>query len=825
MAYEYDDDDEIRLRVDRRQLEYILKAPRFCMGGVHVFEQIAQQCGIKSIGIDPNFKIGARSKKDPTVWVVGPRGNPRALNQAKEAVLQLFDTKANRVSLKVDIPHEHHFFVIGRKGENMKRVMSGTGCHIHFPDSNRSPRGGGGGGGAAFGQMKNQVSIAGTPDSVELARTQIRGLLPFTISFDVPDSVPAEDVRPTPSIRKISEEFRVTVFFKQRTGRGPLALVKGTRDRASTVEQAARRLRQEWTQDPLQVYTVQVDVSCPHHASLIGKGGEAIQALRTLTGATSIRFPHAHHDSSVFISGAPPATKLAFAYVQGCLPLVMMFEFSEDRTGAFLEGCKVAGMSVEDYAAKAATSFSVHVVAKHKGAVISFTLKSIEAKASQLHATRVRLLQMAGEKGDCGLGMMRLDDPALDRVIDDPEWQPVVPDQFFEASAAPNPPVAAPAPPPAPGLAAPTVAVTKAAGFSRTLSNNSAIGDEMKMGTIGSDGSISDASSSGGSASLRSAQHLQGLSADVASASDDDIILKPGAGQSSAQLSNSARSIRNAVARPPLVPNYEKKKLEAQRAVQNPDFSRVRHPTSYFAGGGFSRSMDESEWRKHQKPAYSHRMATISSPQPVSEEVMSPDPSRSTPYVRSKLNRQAATEQRSGGAPTAGHPPGLVRSGSTTPQAPSPVGDQAMVEYWNVRDLKDLLGKLKLDHYNAKFNEQEIDLATFLTLSDEDLREVGVTTFGAHRKMSAAIQQLNQMRAHDRNFLTDMYTYTAAPASPAAAPVASTPRRRDVRDVPLGKSMPQDFLSQSLTASFNRQWTRLGNSGSGGTLKGRGSPH
>ena len=33
----------------------------------------------------------------------------------------------------------------------------------------------------------------------------------------------------------------------------------------------------------------------------------------------------------------------------------------------------------------------------------------------------------------------------------------------------------------------------------------------------------------------------------------------------------------------------------------------------------------------------------------------------------------------------------------------------------------------------------QIDLATFLTLSDHDLRELGISTFGARRKMLLAI--------------------------------------------------------------------------------------
>jgi len=34
---------------------------------------------------------------------------------------------------------------------------------------------------------------------------------------------------------------------------------------------------------------------------------------------------------------------------------------------------------------------------------------------------------------------------------------------------------------------------------------------------------------------------------------------------------------------------------------------------------------------------------------------------------------------------------------------------------------------------------RQIDLATFLTLSDQDLKDLGISTFGARRKMLTAI--------------------------------------------------------------------------------------
>ena len=53
--------------------------------------------------------------------------------------------------------------------------MEETGCHIHFPDSNRS----------GSTEKSNQVSIAGEPAGVESARRKIRALLPIVLTFDL----------------------------------------------------------------------------------------------------------------------------------------------------------------------------------------------------------------------------------------------------------------------------------------------------------------------------------------------------------------------------------------------------------------------------------------------------------------------------------------------------------------------------------------------------------------------------------------------------------------------------------------------------------------
>lgn len=70
----------------------------------------------------------------------------------------------------------------------------------------------------------------------------------------------------------------------------------------------------------------------------------------------------------------------------------------------------------------------------------------------------------------------------------------------------------------------------------------------------------------------------------------------------------------------------------------------------------------------------------------------------------------------------------------------------------------------------------QIDLQTFLTLTDQDLKELGITTFGARRKMLLAISGRNAAEPPVRDgrrrlhpFLLAQRTFSE-PSSAAAPP-------------------------------------------------------
>ena len=62
-----------------------------------------------------------------------------------------------------------------------------------------------------------------------------------------------------------------------------------------------------------------------------------------------------------------------------------------------------------------------------------------------------------------------------------------------------------------------------------------------------------------------------------------------------------------------------------------------------------------------------------------------------------------------------------------------------VTHFLNLPDIPTLLQRLGLEHYQQRFDEEEVDFDTFLTMSESDLKEMGINTVGARRKLQIAI--------------------------------------------------------------------------------------
>ncbi|CAJ1080863.1 ankyrin repeat and SAM domain-containing protein 3 isoform X2 [Xyrichtys novacula] len=78
------------------------------------------------------------------------------------------------------------------------------------------------------------------------------------------------------------------------------------------------------------------------------------------------------------------------------------------------------------------------------------------------------------------------------------------------------------------------------------------------------------------------------------------------------------------------------------------------------------------------------------------------------------------------------HCSATVNCGLLSPVGPPP-------SYTGPKDLSEFLEQIGFSKYLPLLEEQDIDLRIFLTLTENDLKEIGITLFGPKRKMTSAI--------------------------------------------------------------------------------------
>ncbi|XP_061432924.1 ankyrin repeat and SAM domain-containing protein 3 [Lethenteron reissneri] len=90
-------------------------------------------------------------------------------------------------------------------------------------------------------------------------------------------------------------------------------------------------------------------------------------------------------------------------------------------------------------------------------------------------------------------------------------------------------------------------------------------------------------------------------------------------------------------------------------------------------------------------------------------------------------------------------PPGTAAGTSAAARGPGP------------KDLSELLREIGCSKYASVFAEQDVDLRVFLTLTENDLKEVGIGLFGPKRKMTSAIARWHGQAAPPSAALEEAY--------------------------------------------------------------------
>jgi len=380
---------EEKFRVDRRKLELMIIGSGDSQLGeaaAAFFDKISRETDTTIIW-PSRLKIGAKSKKDPHIRV---GGQEEGVKIAKARITEVLDTRVNsRVTIKMDVSYTDHSHIIGKGGNTIRRVMTDTNCHIHFPDSNRSNP----------NEKSNQVSIAGEMAGVERARARVRELTPLIFQFDLA-IVPSFHTIPDQSnsyLRAIQDQYNVQVSFrqKQKNFHTVTVVIKGCELEASRVKEATLLLMDHLWPNNITVSTVNMtmEISPGHHAIVVGKGSINLRVIMQRTN-TVIIFPDAGDPNippirkgSVTISGAIHNVYLARQLLLGSLPIVMMFDVPDSID---IDESMIQKLQAEN-------EVTITIKPKARQSNKSCIIKSQERNVGGMYVGRHKLLDLEGD--------------------------------------------------------------------------------------------------------------------------------------------------------------------------------------------------------------------------------------------------------------------------------------------------------------------------------------------------------------------------------------------------------------------------------------------
>ncbi|XP_035213451.1 protein bicaudal C homolog 1-like isoform X2 [Stegodyphus dumicola] len=330
--------------------------------------------------IGKNAENTILQKKDSSIKICG---TPEAVKKAKEMLLNNMEMQSNRVTMKMDVTHLEHPSLIGKCGNLIKKVMENTGCHIHFPDVNKS----------LAKEKSNQVSISGEPTNVERARTILRALIPVQIFFDNPVSDGLNHVlNPFLALESkfIETELGLSMYlFSVKNGVVTIA-IRCDQDQFRSQKQNILMLMEyicgKRGSELPHVYMV-TDIMPYHHAFVKGANSSNIQDIMKRTGA-KIVFPPLNasglEKSSVKIHGSLDCVYMAWQEIMNFLPLCVAFDIVEtrDANGEYVEFLNDCNITVQSRL-------------KPKFHIKSVTIKGPEKFSRQMLQYRQHLLHLS----------------------------------------------------------------------------------------------------------------------------------------------------------------------------------------------------------------------------------------------------------------------------------------------------------------------------------------------------------------------------------------------------------------------------------------------
>ncbi|KAL1497280.1 hypothetical protein ABEB36_008272 [Hypothenemus hampei] len=736
-----------RFRVDRFKLEKMLIGDNDAFVPADVFFAKIME-DLDTIITWPNkLKIGAKSKKDPHVRIAG---RPQDVQSAKDRILAVLNTRSNRVTMKMDVSYTDHSHIIGKGGLTIKRVMEETKCHVHFPDSNRSNS----------SEKSNQVSISGDINCVELARARVRELIPLIFGFELPIMSNNVDAN-SPYIIKIQEQYKVQVMFKTRPKlHATLVLVKGVEWEVWQVKQATHLLMEYICDNLANEISVQMsmEISPHHHSIVMGKNHVNLKAIMQYTKC-QIMVPDAQDPnipnlkkSNVIITGNIHNVYKARQLLMGSLPLSIIFDLPDDADENNVKLEKIGKI-------QNMCDVSINIRQKANKTTRACVIKGIERHASNIYKARNLILGIEEPSITAVIPL------SYHRLTNNNTFSPIQINEPQSSTSVNPPPLSSPLVSTTWYYPSPNTNLTQQqtcpsfVGLSQQHQffpqNFNFPGAQHLQSTSGhhqiqvktsqleqtrtpDKGNINSYSSSLSSPNNRTAQKHNSVSPNCNESYGDSPNHSPYKRCSenqprefSAVLSemNTPGEFHGPTFQktPTFSPGsmcayeIESKRLNALRAIRmKPHAGNLRVPhnswsgygVSYTSPGGFftdkpSGLVDNGDVFKSNSPSRQGEVSNTVTTANASANMNTSDLLDQTPsYLWNRVSSNRTWE-----------------------------------------DLASMLTVMKLDHYIPLFKQHEIDLTVFGTLTDQDLIEIGITAFGARRRILLAISELNMRNA------------------------------------------------------------------------------
>ncbi|KAG2455755.1 BICC1 protein, partial [Polypterus senegalus] len=719
---------EERFRIDRKKLEEMLHTPGTGNGltGEEFFQKVMDETGTQ-IKWPSKLKIGAKSKKDPHVKVEGVK---TGVEEAKRRILQVLEAQASKVTLKMDVAHTDHSHVIGKGGCNIRKVMEESGCHIHFPDSNRNN---------VNMEKSNQVSIAGPQPGVEVARRKIRDLQPLALSFELPVSILPQVTPDTnsPLIRHITQTFDVSVSVRQHANLyGGTCTVRGLQGNHAGVQKATAILIELLASAEVALnVSTQLDITSQQRLFLLGQNGSNLGNVMQVTH-TQIVLQDLNCNpsrSTLLIRGPIESVCLAKQLLLDCLPLCLMFDL---ETNADVDPNQLSHIM-------RSLGVSIGLKEKLKQPAKSVIVKALERNVQNMYEARRLVLGLQGKDTN---KILVAPSTTTARLSDlSPPESAGHPDLFSSNKAVSLESKVEVTTPP--GLPTSTRGSEEKQQETPSSKSDDTI-SARQIPDIGQDGE-------GGSA--------EGYTSEIICEDKhkkDSVAMAKG--KSSSQAENDKPPDPNGhptASRPNITVCDEAKDctftclplscrittmkrrgnwLHVVTMQNRPVETEVRTPTDTWSGLGFSKSMPAEAFqelrcagRRTYKPYLSNSFQLIIS---CSECLSRIDEGSAFQHIIFYffLSKASSAEP-------------FFKCGSF-PESISETASNCRFPIKQASNLTELFSQLGLGKYLDIFEQQEIDFQTFLTLTDEDLKEVGISTFGARRKMLLAISDLNKTK-------------------------------------------------------------------------------